>query len=893
MARMPSRTWLALALLLGLSWPASGLEMDINCGGPRVTLSDGTVWLADGQYTPQLGYGYTGSGPAHETWQAVGGCVDDDIYRTSRLNCGVYRVDVPNGAYVVTLHFADLLGHGVGQYQANWRINGVLKLNHLDLFAKVGRCYACDYRYAVQVTSGSVLLDDAAFGTFLFTQLSAVSVVSHDPDAVAPAAPVFTEIVSGFLDAILNWESSPEEDVAGYRVYRRQLPDGPIVPVQTEMTLVSRFIDRAIVPGTSYAYWVSAVDVFGNESAWAGPFAATPQAMTASPRPALDIVIDPDSLAMLNLDPYLDTYYSCTATIGGTNYEAGVRYRGNVARPLSKKSYKIKLRSGTYENRTKLNLNADMCDPCLMRESLSQDLFQDAGVPAPRTWWRALTLNGEHMGLYCDIEQIDGRFLDYRPALDSDANIYKCEDRLVVLPDSLSYLEHYEKETNEEGSWSDLIQFIETLNSVSSGEFYETFIDCFDFQEYLRYFTVLMAINDGDAIYKNFYLYHDLDDDIWKVIPWDKDLSWGIRWIFLAPVYWANGLTQGSGPAENVLANRVFAQPVLKNTYASMFYELLTEIYPLDEIYPRIDATHAEIETNGVADYRKWYWEVNDRLRTGDEELRDFATNRWGYVLDHLNTLVVPQELYINEFMAANSSTIADNYGEYEDWIEIYNPGPAAVLLSDFYLTDNLRDPIRWQLPADSLQPGDYALIWADEDLQQGPYHANFKLDRNGERIALHKREPGATTVGPDDIDPVDLVFFGPQVADVSRARYADGDYRWLSATEPTPGETNTDWSGTPEPSDGPFVPELQARPNPFTSAVRLALGPQSQAGAIEIYDVGGRLLRRLAPPTGSGICTWDGRGEDGTPAPPGLYWARARAQDGHWAASRRVLLVR
>jgi hypothetical protein len=36
----------------------------------------------------------------------------------------------------------------------------------------------------------------------------------------------------------------------------------------------------------------------------------------------------------------------------------------------------------------------------------------------------------------------------------------------------------------------------------------------------------------------------------------------------------------------------------------------------------------------------------------------------------------MPYALSINEFMADNANVIADNFGEYDDWIEIYNAGP-------------------------------------------------------------------------------------------------------------------------------------------------------------------------------------------------------------------------
>ncbi|MHC4867312.1 MAG: dockerin type I domain-containing protein [Planctomycetota bacterium] len=55
--------------------------------------------------------------------------------------------------------------------------------------------------------------------------------------------------------------------------------------------------------------------------------------------------------------------------------------------------------------------------------------------------------------------------------------------------------------------------------------------------------------------------------------------------------------------------------------------------------------------------------------------------------------------LFINEFMADNDGFIQDNFGDYDDWIEIYNAGPNAVDLGGMYLTDDLSDPTEWMIP--------------------------------------------------------------------------------------------------------------------------------------------------------------------------------------------------
>jgi hypothetical protein len=60
--------------------------------------------------------------------------------------------------------------------------------------------------------------------------------------------------------------------------------------------------------------------------------------------------------------------------------------------------------------------------------------------------------------------------------------------------------------------------------------------------------------------------------------------------------------------------------------------------------------------------------------------------------------------LAINEFMASNEATKADEYGEYEDWVEIYNYGTAPIYLGDLYLSDKADNPAKWKFPEISIQ---------------------------------------------------------------------------------------------------------------------------------------------------------------------------------------------
>ncbi len=140
--------------------------------------------------------------------------------------------------------------------------------------------------------------------------------------------------------------------------------------------------------------------------------------------------------------------------------------------------------------------------------------------------------------------------------------------------------------------------------------------------------------------------------------------------------------------------------------------------------------------------------------------------------------------LVVNEVMARNDTTLADEAGEYDDWIELYNTSDQSVPLAGLFLTDDLQDdPYRWPLPSQSLAPYEHRVVWCDNDVAQGDFHASFKLSGGGEEVAI-------TSAGPEPV-VVDRWVFGAQEADVASGRYPDGQPTWLRQGAPTPGAVN------------------------------------------------------------------------------------------------------
>lgn len=136
----------------------------------------------------------------------------------------------------------------------------------------------------------------------------------------------------------------------------------------------------------------------------------------------------------------------------------------------------------------------------------------------------------------------------------------------------------------------------------------------------------------------------------------------------------------------------------------------------------------------------------------------------------------------INEFMADNDAAVPSPYGDYPDWIELFNKSNATVDLSGIYLTSNLTNPT-WQFAAGTkIGPKSYLVIWADDKTRRGPLHTDFTVKANGGTLGLFASD-GETLI--------DSVVYDKQLRDSSFGRTHDGDSSWSYMATPTAGEAN------------------------------------------------------------------------------------------------------
>ena len=862
---------LALFLCAGLSSEVGGVgelwERRVNCGGDSLTTEAGIGFSPDVDFSEGLGYGYGGGSPIATT-HLIGGTSDSDLYREVRNNFTRYSFEVPNGAYRVRLHFVDILSHHPGNTALSVSIQGVSVIDNLDIFERVERDYALPYQFLASVGDG--LLEVVGVGQPR-SQLGAIEVVEVVPHSDPPQTPVLIQAIGSYRANILNFEDNPEIDLAGYRVWR-QTGGAGFVEVSPDLNLVSRFIDTDVIPGTNYDYEVAAVDIFGNVSPRLTGIEVAPIDLAESPATVFHVSADSSDLAVIGVDPSDDVWIPVTVSVNDTLYEnVEMRYRGNVTRTFSKKSYKLKFPANDLFRGTarKINLNSSYTDDSLLRERLAMSLFREKGVPTPTIGPALLMINDHNIGVVMETEQVDEYFLENHD-LEENTLIYKAGGRLALLGSVEEYMEAYTKETFEDGeSWDDIIALIEILNNTPSDEMYEQLIATFDIENFLDYYRAIVLTGGWDFIVKNYFVAHNLETGIWQIYPWDQDLTFGPADLWGDVLTFRQFILIGQ---INRLVGAMLSVPLIRNLHLCGLESACTGDFSDEAMAPRVDEAYDGVAFDGERDWRKRGWEDNAEFYQGPEELVDWIDSRSDYVLGKIPLFYEePTGLVVNELMAANATTLADEFGEFDDWIEIYNASSDPVSLASAYLTNDLSLPYKFALP-DTVLPGNsFLIVWADEDTWQGPLHANFKLNRNGGEIALHRS--GTHVV------PVDLLFFGPQGTDLSWGRLEDGLCPFDYLETATPGTWNSAPSSSPDDRSDTAV-ALAVSPNPsFGGATIRFVSPVVSDVVVSIHDIQGRRVQTLYDGSlNAGIhdWDWDGRDEAGRQAPAGIYWIRA-----------------
>jgi len=224
--------------------------------------------------------------------------------------------------------------------------------------------------------------------------------------------------------------------------------------------------------------------------------------------------------------------------------------------------------------------------------------------------------------------------------------------------------------------------------------------------------------------------------------------------------------------------------------------------------------------------------------------------------------------LYINEFCSSNDTLWADEHGEYEDYIEIYNPNSEPIDIAGWYITDDLTDGQVWQIPEGNdstiIAAEGFLLLVADKSPDQGVLHIKIKLSGDGEAIGLSR----------DGYNYVDSLTYGDAAGawipspgtDNSAGLSTDGGDTWVvflfeGNPKPTPGYSNTD-QGIAINTTKENLSCINSYPNPFVGSTTIEFSlEQNEMVNIQVYNITGKIVGTIATGeynAGTHNVTWD-----------------------------------
>ncbi len=220
----------------------------------------------------------------------------------------------------------------------------------------------------------------------------------------------------------------------------------------------------------------------------------------------------------------------------------------------------------------------------------------------------------------------------------------------------------------------------------------------------------------------------------------------------------------------------------------------------------------------------------------GSYQLRHFSQKTPGF--ENIAEGSGKGQIFINEILADNRTSIQDENKQNEDWLELYNAGDEDYFLGGLYFTDDMNDPTKHQLPANFksdllLVSRGFSLFWADGDEDAGSNHLNFRLDAENEELGLFR------IIHPDTL-LIDSLDFSNQKTDVSYGRFPDGSKDLRQFSTLTPGQSNVYLQIEAFPNNI----EINIYPNPCIDFINVSMeGGIDQEVKLEILNFDGKTL--------------------------------------------------
>src|SRR6476646_6107331 len=212
-----------------------------------------------------------------------------------------------------------------------------------------------------------------------------------------------------------------------------------------------------------------------------------------------------------------------------------VKLQGSASyRPLTDKSaFKIKFEAAPFRGLRTMTLNNMVEDRSMIHETLAYTAFRGAGVPASRTGYAYVYVNGKDFGIHLNIEAFDEVALErifgsFDPEIQ---HLYEGENAADVHPGGAG---QFEVDEGDDEDLGDLEALIAAVNSSGPTPWAERVAAAADLEEMTRMWATEKYIGQWDGyagqqgdswLPNNYYLYSS-PSGRFQMLPWGNDESW-------------------------------------------------------------------------------------------------------------------------------------------------------------------------------------------------------------------------------------------------------------------------------------------------------------------------------------------------------------------------------
>jgi len=242
------------------------------------------------------------------------------------------------------------------------------------------------------------------------------------------------------------------------------------------------------------------------------------------------ITCDPEDFVYIYENYTEDIYIPVILSYEGTEWpDTYMRIRGDGSRHFPKKSLKIKFSGEPFLNgKDKLNFNAEYDDKSYIRSYMATRVFEMAGQTCFSAEHIRLFLNGDFLGLYVMIENMDSKFLESHN-YDPQGNLYKAtvDGACLSIYDDL---ENFWEQKTGSGNKEDLAQFIDDINQVTINDYKDFCSQIMNYEQVVNIIACNMVTSNTSTYYHNYYMFHDTHGTgLWEMMPWDLDQTFSVN----------------------------------------------------------------------------------------------------------------------------------------------------------------------------------------------------------------------------------------------------------------------------------------------------------------------------------------------------------------------------